>query len=194
MIRAMREQELLDRVIGALERAGIPYLVTGSFASSLQGFPRPTDNVDLVVPPETQVVRELKLAFGGAPEFQLDEGEALRAFARMDAFALEDQGGSGRVVFWPLSDSAFDRSRFARRREEDFQRRRLTLSSPEDTILSKLYWGGRFGGAGKQTEDALGVYEMQYSRLDLPYLRRWAAELGVQGGLAELETRAQRLG
>jgi len=193
MIRAMREQELLDRVIGALERAGIPYLVTGSFASSLQGFPRPTDNVDLVVPPEARGVRELKLAFP-PPEFRLDEEEALRAFSRMEAFALEDLGGSGRVVFWPLSGSAFDRSRFARRREEDFQGRRLTLSSPEDTILSKLYWGGRFGGAGKQTEDALGVYEMQYSRLDLPYLRRWAAELGVQGELAELERRAQRLG
>jgi len=44
----MREQELLSRLIGALERIGAPYLLTGSFVSSLQGYPRATGNLDLV--------------------------------------------------------------------------------------------------------------------------------------------------
>ena len=78
--------------------------------------------------------------------------------------------------------------------EEDFQGRPLTLSSPEDTILSKLYWGVRWGEAEKQAEDALGVYELQFSRLDKPYLRRWAAELGVVPELEKLEREAQPLG
>ncbi len=188
----MREAELLRRVIGTLERAGVPYMLTGSFASSLQGYPRSTGNVDLVAGLDAGAVRELKLAFPG-PEFELDEEAALRAVAGLEAFQLTGPGGA-RVVFWPASDSAFDRARFARSYAEEFQGQRLTVSSPEDTILVKLYWGGRSGETEKQAQDALGVYELQYSRLDLAYLRRWAAALGVQRQLAALEKEAQRLG
>jgi len=67
------------------------------------------------------------------------------------------------------------------------------VSSPEDTILVKLYWGLR-SGSGQAGRGRAGVYELQFSRLDKPYLRRWAAELGVVRELAELEKKAQALG
>jgi hypothetical protein len=189
----MREQELLSLLVRTLERAGASYLLTGSFASSLQGYPRAAGNLDVVVRLESGGVRELKLAFP-SPEFELDEETALRAVAAGQAFALLDLQSGGRVDFWPASDSPFDRSRFARRRAEEFQGLRLTVSAPEDTILVKLYWGARSGEAEKQGADALGVYELQHSRLDKAYLRRWAAELGVARELAELEKKAQPLG
>ena len=189
----MREQELLSRLVGTLEQAGVPYLLTGSFASSLQGYPRAVENLDLVARLEATGLRELKESFP-PPGCELDEEAALRAVGRGESFALLDAESGIRVDFWPASDSPFDRSRFARRRVEDFQGLRLTVSAPEDTVLSKLYWGVRWGEAEKQAEDALGVYELQHSRLDLEYLRRWAAELGVAGELAELEKKAQPLG
>jgi hypothetical protein len=189
----MREQELLSRLVRTLERAGVPYLLTGSFASSLQGYPRSAGNLDLVARLEAAGVRELKLTFP-SPEFELDQEAALRAVARGEPFALYDLESGGRVDFWPASDSPFDRSRFARRRAEEFQGLRLTVSAPEDTVLSKLYWGLRSGEAEKQAEDALGVYELQHSRLDKAYLRHWAPELGVARELAELERKAQPLG
>jgi hypothetical protein len=189
----MREQELLRRLVGVLERSGVPYLLTGSFASSLQGYPRSAGNLDLVVRLEAGGVRELKAAFP-PPEFELDEEVAQQAQAGGQSFALVDLGGGGRVDFWPASGSPFDRSRFARRYIEEFQGLRLAVSSPEDTILSKLYWGARWGDAEKQAEDALGVYELQHSRLDTEYLRRWAAELGVTPELEKLENEAQPLG
>ena len=189
----MREQELLSRLVGTLEQAGVPYLLTGSFASSLQGYPRSAGNLDLVVRLEAGGIRELKSAFP-PPEFELDEEAALQALARGESFALVDLGGGGRVDFWPASDSPFDRSRFARRYIEEFQGLRLAVSSPEDTILVKLYWGTRSGEAEKQAEDALGVYELQHSRLDKAYLRRWASELGVTPELEALESESQPLG
>ncbi len=189
----MREQQLLSRLVGALERAGVPYLLTGSFASSLQGTPRAVGNLDLVVRLQAGGLRELKAAFP-PPEFELDEEAALRALAGGQSFALVDLEGGGRVDFWPDSDSPFDRSRFARRRSEEFQGLRLQVSSPEDMILSKLYWGARWGEEEKQAEDALGVYELQHSRLDRAYLRGWAAELGVAPALEKLEREAQPLG
>jgi len=189
----MREQDLLSLLVRTLEGAGAPYLLTGSFASSLQGYPRAAGNLDVVAGLEAGGVRELKRTFP-PPGFELDEEAALRAVAQGESFALLDAESGIRVDFWPASDSPFDRSRFARRRVEDFQGLRLTVSAPEDTVLSKLYWGVRWGEAEKQAEDALGVYELQHSRLDLEYLRRWAAELGVAGELAELEKKAQPLG
>lgn len=189
----MREQDLLSLLVRTLERAGAPYLLTGSFASSLQGYPRSAGNLDLVASLEAAGVRELKLAFP-SPEFELDQEAAVQAAARGEPFVLHDLASGGRVDFWLASDSAFDRSRFARRRTEEFQGLRLTVSAPEDTILVKLYWGLRSGEVEKQAEDAQGVYELQHSRLDLEYLRRWAAELGIARELAELERKAQPLG
>ena len=45
----MSQQELLKLVIARLHEAGIEYMLTGSLASSLQGEPRATHDIDLVV-------------------------------------------------------------------------------------------------------------------------------------------------
>jgi hypothetical protein len=45
----MSQRALLKRVVKALGAAGIPYMVTGSLASSLQGEPRATHGIDLVI-------------------------------------------------------------------------------------------------------------------------------------------------
>jgi hypothetical protein len=189
----MRERELLRRLVGALERSGSPYLLTGSFVSSLQGYSRAVGNLDLVVRLGANGVRELKEAFP-PPDFALEEQAALAALERGESFALEDLRGGGRVDFWPASDSPFDRSRFQRRYVEEYQGLRLQLCSPEDTILVKLYWGVHSGQAARQAEDALGVYEMQHGRLDKAYLRCWAAELGVATQLEKLESEAHPVG
>jgi len=45
----MSQQELLKLVIARLDEAGIEYMLTGSLASSLQGEPRATHDIDLVI-------------------------------------------------------------------------------------------------------------------------------------------------
>ena len=45
----LQPELLIKRVIQVLEDAGIEYMVTGSVASSLQGEPRSTHDIDLVV-------------------------------------------------------------------------------------------------------------------------------------------------
>ena len=42
----MPQQELLKLVIARLDEAGIEYMLTGSLASSLQGEPRATHDID----------------------------------------------------------------------------------------------------------------------------------------------------
>jgi len=43
------QQSLLRDVVGALERVGVGYIVSGSIISSLQGEPRSTHDADIVV-------------------------------------------------------------------------------------------------------------------------------------------------
>jgi len=68
---------------------------------------------------------------------------------------------------------------------------RIAVSSPEDTILAKLRWAKLSGGSEKQFTDALRVYEVQFDRLDMDYLRRWAKKIGVAPMLKRLKEEAE---
>ena len=45
----MSQPALLKKVIQVLNRAGIKYMITGSIVSSLQGEPRSTHDIDMVI-------------------------------------------------------------------------------------------------------------------------------------------------
>ena len=174
----MSQSELLKKTITALEAANTPYMLTGSFASSLQGEPRLTHDIDLVVAIEPAGVKALLAAFP-SPDFFLDEPAVRRAIAHKTQFNLLDVVGGDKVDFWLLTDDPFDQSRFARRQPEEFEGYQLYISGPEDTILMKLRWAKMSGGSEKQFRDALSVYELQKGSLDLPYMERWLISLDV---------------
>jgi hypothetical protein len=46
------------------------------------------------------------------------------------------------------------------------------------------------GGSEKQIQDALGVYELHFGRLDREYLQRWAVIQSVERDLRSLEENA----
>ncbi len=95
-------------------------------------------------------------------------------------FNLIDVIEGDKVDFWILTDRAFDQSRFARKYAEDVLGMSLKVSSPEDTVLAKLQWAVASGGSEKQFTDALRIFEVQRSNLDLDYLNRWVITLGVE--------------
>ena len=54
------------------------------------------------------------------------------------------------------------------------------VKSAEDVILRKLEWYQQSGGVSdRQWSDIVGIVRTQGERLDLDYLRQWAAALGV---------------
>jgi len=186
----MLEQELLIQVVRTLEECKIPYMLTGSYVSSMQGFPRSTHDIDIVVLIDPSKIPGLKEAFPG-PGFFLDEQSMSEAIRQDGMFNLVESSGGNKIDFWVLTDSAFDRSRFARRYAEKVFGQALLVSSPEDTILMKLLWARMSGGSEKQIQDALGVYELQFGRLDREYLQRWAVTLAVADDLKSLEDKAR---
>lgn len=69
----MSQQELLSRVVRELEKLDVEYMLTGSLASSVQGEPRATHDIDLVVELRATVAQRLVEAFP-PPDFYLSGG------------------------------------------------------------------------------------------------------------------------
>ncbi|MBM4065661.1 MAG: hypothetical protein FJ266_08475 [Planctomycetes bacterium] len=186
----MSQQELLKIVLQALDESGIQYMVTGSIASSLQGEPRSTHDIDLVVAIERADAERLVKAFP-SPDFYLDEESIIDAINRQSMFNLIDVNSGDKVDFWILTNEPFDLSRFARKYDEVVWGMRISISSPEDTILAKLRWAKLSGGSEKQFTDAVRVYEVQWKKLDMNYLHSWAKKLGVEVLLQRLQKEAE---
>lgn len=175
----MSQQELLKKAIQALDQAGIQYMITGSLASSLQGEPRSTHDIDMVIAIEESKVHQLIEAFP-PPNFYLNEDSILDAINRQSMFNLIDVNVGDKVDFWILTEEPFDQSRFSRKISEEFTGLKMQVSTPEDTILAKLRWVKLSGGSEKQFTDALRVYEVQYGKLNIDYLKHWVKELDVE--------------
>lgn len=189
----MSQQELLNRVVQILTEAGIEYMVTGSFASSLQGEPRSTHDIDLVVNLRAAQIPPLLQHFT-PPDFYLSESAIRDAIRHRKMFNLLDVTEGEKVDFWILKESPFDQLRFARRRLVPVDEGVAAyVTTPEDTILTKLRWTQQIGGSEKHLHDALRVYEVQGKILDRAYLDHWAKELHVEDLWQQIQQQAEWL-
>jgi hypothetical protein len=173
--------EITLRVTDACERLGVPYAVVGSLASSLHGIPRATQDVDIVASLTLANASAFANALRG--EFYLDDDAIRDAIERRRSFNVVHLTSYFKAdVFIPRDDES-SRLEMARRQRfviEETPRREIVVASAEDTIAQKLYWyalGDRV--SERQWSDALGVLRVAGSALDLQYLRRVSALLGV---------------
>jgi hypothetical protein len=188
----MSQQKLLKKVFRVLSGAGIEYMLSGSLASSLQGEPRSTHDIDIVISMGFKDIPVLMRAFP-PPNYYLDEASIRESIEKKGMFNLLDINTGDKVDFWMLTDEPFDRSRFQRKNVEYLMGMGFAVSSPEDTILMKLKWAELSGRSEKQFTDALRVYEVQFGKLDLEYLRTWAEELRIGNWLSRLQEEAEVL-
>lgn len=182
----MSQQELLRQVLTALDDCGIAYMLTGSLVSSIQGEPRLTHDIDIIITLDETAAGSLVEAFP-SPNYYLDQESIITAITNSGMFNLIDSVTGDKVDFWMLTDQPFDKSRFARRYPEHIMGMQVMVSSPEDTILAKLNWARLSGGSEKQITDALRVFEVQHGQLDIAYLDYWAKELKCEGLLKRLQ-------
>jgi hypothetical protein len=182
----------LKTVVRFLEKAGIECMLTGSLVSSLQGEPRSTHDVDLVVQIDQSDADAIVGGFP-PPRYYVSESAVRDAIRDKSMFNLLDTVEGDKVDFWLLTDEPFDESRFARRQIEELFGVPTPVSTPEDTILAKLRWADLSGGSEKHFVDALRVYELQRAVLDLGYIDHWARELQVQELWSRMRAEAEPL-
>jgi len=188
----MLQPKLLKKVLAVLEKNHIDYMITGSLVSSMQGEPRASHNVDIVVNITTSSIQALINAFPSS-QYYLSEKSIHEAIAHKSMFNLLDTNEGDKIDFWMLSDDAYDQSRFARKTETMAFGSKMKISKPEDTVLMKLRWAKMSGGSEKQFTDAKMVYEVQYKKLDLNYMEHWAKKLKIEKLWKELKKKASPL-
>jgi hypothetical protein len=181
------------RVAGALESLGCEYFIGGSLASSIQGEPRATNDIDIVVSMTPHRVHTFAERLG--PDFEVDEEmlrDALKHAGCANIFYLPmvtkiDIFGLGRT---PYDEVEFERRRKIMVRESGEE---LFFKSPEDTVLRKLLWY-RDGGevSSKQWRDLVEVLRVSGPEIDARYLEAWAKKLRVEDLLARAQTDAAR--
>jgi hypothetical protein len=172
-------------VARAIEMVGGQYFVGGSLASSLQGEPRATNDIDFVLSLSLGRVDALRVALGNDFEVDVDMLRgALRTASTANAFHLPTVT---KIDFFGRAYEDYDESEFTRRRrvivrEPDAA---LFIKAPEDTVLRKLSWY-RAGGevSDRQWRDVVSVLRVSAPELDTAYLDNWAGRLGLAALLA----------
>lgn len=166
---------LLAIVIACLEEAGIPFMVTGSLASSYHGVPRATRDVDIVVDPEPGALGRLVDGLDAAG-FYVDREAAMDALAGRTQFNAIGPDAA-KVDFILRRDRPFSVEEFARRQPADLLGTAGFVTTAEDLIVAKLEWAAA-SGSERQLHDVTGIIALA-DALDVAYIERWTSALGL---------------
>jgi hypothetical protein len=184
----MTQEEFLLQMAEMMEAAGIPFMVVGSHSSTMHSQPRTTNDVDLVVDPTAEQLDRFLNALG--EDFYVSRAAAQEALHNRSIFNVIDLQTGWKVDLIVRKNRPFSIKEFGRRQQHVKQGRSLPFASPEDVILTKLEWD-RITPSEKQVRDALNVAVVQWPRLDMDYLRKWAKVLAVEGKLEEVLRNAE---
>jgi hypothetical protein len=174
--------EVTLKVTQVLESLGIPYLISGSLASTLYGMVRTTQDSDIVAEMRIEHLQSFVSALQG--EFYLDEEMIAESIQRHTSFNIIHRETMFKVDVFIPQPRPFLQSQLIRSQKQTFQFETevsAKFASPEDTILAKLEWyhlGGEV--SERQWRDILGVLNLQGDRLDFQYLHNWAGRMGIQ--------------
>ena len=177
MESASSPKDILALVTKALDRSGVPYMVTGSMASSFHGTPRTTQDIDIVIAPDRSTLGALVSELGG-PEYYVSREAALEALDRRSMFNVIHVERGWKIDFIICKSRAFSQEEFRRRQEGDFWGTPAFLATAEDVLIAKLEWA-KAGQSERQIHDAAGILKAQSDRLDRSYIKRWVRALGL---------------
>lgn len=171
-------EEVLGRVVEKLDRAGLEYMLVGSFASSMHGEPRSTQDIDIVIAADI-VALERFLRLLPEEEYYCDEDTARRAMRLRSMFNVIDMSTIWKLDFIVQKNDRHSQEAFQRRVIDTVGDTTLKVESAEDTVISKLRWAKRSGGSERQLRDVSGVVTLVGEALDRAYIEKWVEALGL---------------
>lgn len=150
-------------------------------ASSAQGLPRASADVDFVADLMPHHVRPLIASLGS--DFEVDEEMLREAIEHRRTLNIFDLRSALKVDIFVAGFDSWDREQLKRVRPARLTRQdeaEVALPAPEDTVLAKLLWYRKGGEVSdRQWADIRGVLQVQAGHLDLEHMRRWANNIGV---------------
>lgn len=174
---AMSVPEVFPRITSALDRAGIDYMLAGSFASAYYGAPRSTQDIDFVISTTAEQLRTF-VQLLSEDKYYVDLDAALQARKQQSMFNVIDVATGWKIDLIIRKSRAFSEEEFRRRQLVVVQGSRLFVASAEDVVISKLEWA-KLAQSQRQIEDVAGILRLLTDSLDRAYLEKWILELGL---------------
>ena len=164
------------------EEAGIRYLVGGSIASTVQGEPRSTQDVDFAIhlnPFQVEgLIRRLETS-----EFFFHPSAIRQSLSEWAYFDLLHKKLFVKADVYVRPNEGIHREEMERARRVQIGEgpdESLRMATAEDIVLQKLLWYRMGDGmSDRQWRDVMGVLKRNRDRLDFTYLQRWAGDLGI---------------
>jgi hypothetical protein len=178
--------EVTARVVEALDRLGVEYLLAGSFSSNLYGIPRSTKDADFVAVLVGSQLSDLQKELGSEfefdpqPSFETVTG-TFRERVRVNAIPFD-------IEIFHLSKDAHDVSRFKRRVRvrDELVGREIHVPTAEDVIVTKLRWA-KIAKRDKDRDDVRNVIAVQGDEaLDWDYIHHWCEAHDTKALLDEI--------
>ena len=174
---AMNVAEVFRRITGALEHAGIAYMLTGSFASAYYGVPRSSQDIDLIIDPTpAQLQRFIQLL--PSDEYYVDLETPLEAQERQSLFNVIDLLTGWKIDLIFRKSRPFSEEEFGRRQQVVLQDFAIFAASAEDVVIAKLEWAKQ-AHSRRHIEDVAGILRIRWEGLDHAYLEKWIDKLGL---------------
>lgn len=174
----MEQSDLLKLAVRNLQRIGVPYAIVGSFASSVWGESRLTQDIDIVVDLKSQQVAALCGSFP-EPDFYVSQSAAYEAVAGSGQFKVINPASGNKIDFMVAGRTVWAVAQLDRcKRVPLFRDQDANVAAPEDVILGKLIYY-REGGSEKHLRDIAGMLKFSGDMIDRAYVERVARQLGV---------------
>ena len=173
----MNEQlEVLSIVTHALNGAGIAYMITGSIAMNYYAFPRMTRDIDIVIELQRKDLSVFIDLFEN--DFFLYPDSIKEAIINHEMFNIIHNKYVVKLDFIVKKPSPYRLTEFQRRQQVVIEGMSMRIVSPEDLILSKLWWA-------KDTQSELQIGDVKnilssVDNLDIPYIDHWVEEMNLQ--------------
>ena len=103
-------RDLLERIVPALNQAGVPFMIAGSFASTAHGLPRATQDLDIVIDPSGKALATL-LGLLPQEHYYVDADVAREAFRSHGMFNVIDHASGWKIDFISKASGGSERQR-----------------------------------------------------------------------------------
>jgi hypothetical protein len=172
------------RLLDALDALNIPYAIGGSFAAMAYSEPRMTNDIDVMI---VAGIEDLAHLVDVVDQWEVYISP-LEAILEIDLphglpINIVDALLGGKADLFVAGRTALDAAAMSRRRRKRFYRNpdvEAWFLSPEDVILYKLDYFRRSGEtSAKHPADIAKMLRVMGDQLDLAYLERGSAEIGV---------------
>ena len=164
-----------------LNKADIPYIITGAVASIIYGEPRLTHDLDLVVTMKSEDIERFSQVFPSTefycppPEvLKLEIGRPFRGH-----FNLIHHKTGAKADIYLAGEDELHRWAFSMRREFVFEGERVWVAPPEYVIIRKLEYY-REGGSEKHLRDISGILELSAKEMDFQQLEGMVHHYGLE--------------